>query len=180
MQLTKIEKKILWATAAIAATCLIIITILWLRIKSIAKSTTINSFTDMTLPRGYRNNNPLNIRKSNESWLGKVSPNTDGTFEQFETMGYGYRAALKLIRNYIGKGYNTIERIISRWAPANENNTTSYINNVASRTGINKSRIIAKDDAASLKAIVKAMSISENGTTYTGIDNDIEAGWRMI
>lgn len=44
------------------------------------------------LPRGIRNNNPLNIKIGND-WKGEV-PNTDGTFEQFESMEYGLRAEL--------------------------------------------------------------------------------------
>ena len=41
--------------------------------------------------RGYRNNNPLNLRISNNAWKGKIpaSQNTDGAFEQFQTMAKG-------------------------------------------------------------------------------------------
>ena len=55
--------------------------------------------------RGYRNNNPLNLRISSNKWKGKVpaSQNTDGAFEQFETMAYGFRAALKNLQTYINK-----------------------------------------------------------------------------
>ncbi len=85
------------------------------------------------LPRGIRNNNPLNIRIGN-NWLGEKVPNTDGTFEQFVSMPYGIRAALKIIYNYMTK-YNlkTIAKIISRWAPRNENNTARYIKYVSKR-----------------------------------------------
>ena len=88
--------------------------------------------TNPNLPRGYRNNNPLNIRYSFwNAWKGKVLPNQDGTFEQFNDMAYGYRAALSLLRTYIKKyGCNTVAKIISRWAPENENNTQAYIQHV--------------------------------------------------
>jgi hypothetical protein len=39
------------------------------------------------LPRGIRNNNPLNIRLNPDNrWQGRVSPklNSDGAFEQFQ------------------------------------------------------------------------------------------------
>lgn len=140
---------------------------------------TSNNLGDKSLPRGYRNNNPLNIRITGERWIGKVSPNTDGSFEQFESMGYGFRAALKTIQNYISKGYNTIEKIITRWAPPQDNNnTTSYIANVASRTGISKTQEISRSDREKLISIVYAMAISENGSAPQR--SDIEAGWDMI
>lgn len=179
MQITQKEKTIIWSAAGLAITCSLIILILWLRIKTIGKATTDNS-RNMKLPRGYRNNNPLNIRISNSNWIGKVSPNTDGTFEQFENMGYGFRAALKLLRNYIDQRHNTIQKMISRWAPTNENNTTGYINTVSSKTGITPTEIISKNDKHSLTAIIKAMAYVENGSYYNNIDTDIEAGWRMV
>ena len=49
----------------------------------LARNKQPNSNMNTTLPRGYRNNNPLNIRYSrNNTWIGKVTPNTDGAFEQ--------------------------------------------------------------------------------------------------
>lgn len=89
---------------------------------------------EKSLPRGIRNNNPLNIRIGDSVWIGEKVPNTDGTFEQFVSMPYGIRAALKIIYKYMTK-YNlkTIEKIISRWAPRTENKTQSYIKYVAER-----------------------------------------------
>lgn len=132
----------------------------------------------MSIPRGYRNNNPLNIRNSNEHWMGEIRPSQDAAFKQFESMGYGFRAALKLLRNYIGKGYNTIEKIINRWAPPSENFTGSYINNVATRSGIPAQKVIDRDDRESLTNIAYAMAISENGKAPDRAD--IEAGWDML
>lgn len=138
----------------------------------------INS-TNMAIPRGYRNNNPLNIRRSNEMWLGEVRPSTDAAFKQFKNMGYGFRAALKLLRNYIGKGHNTIQKIVNRWAPPEDGNfTSSYINNVATRSGISADRVIDRNDRESLIAIAYAMAISENGKAPDR--KDIEAGWDML
>ena len=49
-----------------------------------ATNNTSTSNSGNTLPRGYRNNNPLNIRiNSANNWAGKVSPNNDGNFAQF-------------------------------------------------------------------------------------------------
>ena len=150
--------------------------------------------TDTTLPRGYRNNNPLNIRfNAANNWLGKVTNNTDynRTFEQFITMPYGYRAALYLLRKYIRQGENTISKIIQRWAPPTENYTQSYIDHVVSfirdlGTQVTATTTITPDDKDLLCKMAYAMSIVENGNTAAtraaGLPNleTIKNGWELL
>ena len=92
----------------------------------------------MKQARGMRNNNPLNIIKSEKiNWQGEVKPSTDPNFAQFETLEYGLRAAFKLLQTYYTKhGCKTITQIISRWAPETENQVVAYIKAVSQRTGI--------------------------------------------
>lgn len=119
-------------------------------------------------PRGIRNNNPLNIRKGN-NWQGERPVQTDKAFEEFISMEYGLRAGFILLRNYItgrnGKTakFNTIEKIISRWAPESENNTKSYIDTVCKHTGIHAREIILFPDRRKMIAIVRAMAYVECG-----------------
>ena len=76
--------------------------------------------------RGIRNMNPGNIRLG-ESWLGLRTKQTDPDFCQFTSMVYGCRALLKLLRTYVEKrGCTTIRKVIERWAPPSENDTSSY------------------------------------------------------
>lgn len=139
-----------------------------------------NHFGNTSLPRGYRNNNPLNVRKNAlNAWKGKVVPGTDPAFEQFATMAYGYRCGLYLVRKYIGQGHNTIRKIINKWAPPSENNTGGYINNVVSRTGISADTVLSRDDRDSLCRIVRAMAWSENGYPPATMD-DIYQGWSLL
>lgn len=78
------------------------------------------------VPLGLRNNNPLNIRFSSRSnWIGQTGDNKG--FCVFDSLEHGFRAAFKLLTNYIKSGYDTVPKIISRWAPQSENNTTAYI-----------------------------------------------------
>ena len=149
--------------------------------------------TNELLPRGYRNNNPLNIDyKTFNAWKGKVLPNTDGRFEQFENLAYGYRAALVLLRNYIKKyGCNTIAKIIARWAPENENNTSGYISRVCEMLGLPADTPVSVNNKELLCSMAYAMSIVENGykdkqgndlaDTY-GLPNMsvINQAWEMI
>lgn len=132
--------------------------------------------------RGYRNNNPLNLRISSHKWKGKVpaSQNTDGAFEQFETMAYGFRAALKNLQTYINKcGCSTIATIVNKWAPASDgNNPTNYANTVASRTGISKTEGISASDKEQMCQIAAAMAYVENGSAP--LMEDVYAGWNMI
>lgn len=80
------------------------------------------------ITRGIKNNNPFNIRKSVNSWQGKLKFSKDKDFEQFCSMDYGLRAGIQLLRNgYIAKGFDTVEKIIPRYAPASENDVQSYI-----------------------------------------------------
>ena len=83
-------------------------------------------------PRGIRNNNPLNIRRSAQKWKGKIEAVGDLDFEQFISLEHGLRAAFVILRTYITKyRCDTPRRIIARWAPATENNVDAYVQHVA-------------------------------------------------
>ena len=120
------------------------------------------------LPRGIRNNNPLNIRRSKDLWMGLRAQQTDASFCQFESLEYGWRAAFYLLtRTYYHK-YKlfTIRAIINKWAPPNENQTSKYIENVCRLTGIgpDESIGIPSDQPQRWMAVGVAMAIQENGT----------------
>ena len=57
------------------------------------------------LPRGIRNNNPLNIRRTaKDQWKGLRAQQTDASFCQFERLEFGWRAAFYLLtRTYYYK-----------------------------------------------------------------------------
>ena len=86
------------------------------------------------LPRGLRNNNPLNIRIGN-TWLGEKVHPTDDEFEEFVSLAYGIRAAFVILRRYIRRYHlNTVRLIVERWAPRSENETEKYIQFVCKDT----------------------------------------------
>ena len=114
-------------------------------------------------PRGIRNNNPLNIRIGN-TWLGEVPNPSDSDFEQFVSVVYGLRAAFCILRRYIRRYHrDTIQKIISAWAPPNENNTTQYISRVCELVGKGAHETIRYEDAETMFSLVQAMAIQECG-----------------
>lgn len=129
------------------------------------------------LPRGLKNCNPGNIVKDSQVWLGEVVPSRDVRFKQFKDMAHGYRAIFVNLSSYIRRGHNTIDKIIRRWAPPSENNTSSYINHVAQRTGINKDRVLTASDYVALKEVAKAISRIENGVP--AVSSDVDAGFSL-
>lgn len=134
-------------------------------------------------PRGIRNNNPLNIRKGN-NWKGERPHQTDKAFEEFESMEMGVRAGFYLIRKYMSgyngltEKFNTIEKIIRRWAPASENNTRAYIDTVAKKTGLSPRLKLSFQNKRQMVDIVAAMIEVECGQS---IDRQIiESGYDML
>ena len=121
------------------------------------------------LPRGIRNNNPLNIRRTaKDQWKGLRAQQTDASFCQFERLEYGWRAAFYLLtRTYYYK-YRlfTIRAIINKWAPPQENLTATYVENVCRLTGIGPDEPIGipSDQPQRWMAVGVAMAIQENGT----------------
>lgn len=131
------------------------------------------------LPRGLRNNNPLNIRKNPDVFQGERTPSGDTAFKQFKTMAYGYRAALRVIGNYYRLYHlRTIRQVIGRWAPENENNTDSYVHLVSSYSGIPADDPIDITNREMMVRIVAGMSKVENGREADM--SDVMAGWDLL
>lgn len=119
--------------------------------------------TTNKIPRGIRNNNPLNIRIGNR-WQGEVEHPTDRQFEQFISMEWGIRAAFIILKRYIRRyGHNTIASIVATWAPTNENNTRAYILAVSKRTRLNSDLPVRYEDENVMCSIVSAMIEVECG-----------------
>ena len=130
------------------------------------------------LPRGLRNNNPGNIRRNSDVFQGEVNPSRDQQFKQFKTMAYGYRAMFKILSNYYRKySLTTIRKIIGRWAPENENNTSAYVSLVSSYAGIGPDDQISFDREQMIR-IVAGMSKVENGREAEM--SDVIAGWNLL
>ena len=143
-------------------------------------------------PRGIRNNNPLNIRRGKNHWLGARRIVTDKEFEQFQFLSFGYRAAWILLKNYYSfiimeGGHYTLSAIINRWAPPDDgNDTQAYIRTIIHLTEgrIAGNRPLPLPDTEQGKIlftdIIRAMTCVECGISWDEVDVPmIEKGWRQ-
>ena len=119
------------------------------------------------LPRGIRNCNPLNIRRSKDQWKGMAEAQTDQAFVQFKSLKWGWRAAFYLLtRTYYHKyRLYTIRSIVNKWAPPSENNSKAYVENVSRLTGIDPDEAlgIPSEKPTRWIALGMAMAVQENG-----------------
>ena len=135
-------------------------------------------------PRGLRNNNPLNIRRTADEWRGMRKKQTDPAFCQFITMAYGWRAALLLLTHTYYRRYrlSTIRAIITRWAPPTENNTEAYIQTVADRLGYDPQMPLGvpADHPDRWMQLALAMAAVENGVSMKHFETQpLLQGWAM-
>ena len=114
--------------------------------------------------RGVRNSNPGNIRKSKDQWEGAIGD--DGEFVIFDSPESGVRALSKNLLSYGRQGYDSIEKIINRWAPPNENDTKAYIDSVVAATGITATQSLDLSDPDTLSSLAQAISFHETGSRY--------------
>ncbi|WP_120513127.1 virion protein [Photobacterium salinisoli] len=127
----------------------------------------------MFVPRGIRNNNPLNIEynKAND-WKGQTG--SDGRFAIFSNPAYGFRAGARVLRSYQRRGIVRLNDIISTFAPANENNTALYIEHVSQWTGFAPDSLIDVYDVNQVTRLLRAMARKEVGHQYT--DAEVREG----
>ncbi|NEG92454.1 hypothetical protein [Leclercia adecarboxylata] len=113
--------------------------------------------------RGIRNNNPGNLEASWAfTWQGQNG--TDGRFATFASPEHGIRALGVNLLAYQRRGLDTISKIISRWAPPQDNNnTTAYIQNVSQALGVTPTTRLDVASPGVLTALSKAIIHQENG-----------------
>lgn len=115
------------------------------------------------MARGMSLNNPGNLRKSKTAWKGKVA-SSDSSFEEFDTPDSGLRAMMKNLANYQKlHGDETLNDVISRYAPSSENDTPDYIKFIADQTGIDPNAKIDLSNPTTAIPIAKAMVQREQG-----------------
>ncbi|EPM1029343.1 lytic transglycosylase catalytic [Escherichia coli] len=112
--------------------------------------------------RGERNNNPGNLNFVGQAGASLERPG--GRFARFETAFDGLRALARQLMLYAGRGINSVEKIISTWAPASDNNnTTAYIRAVSQRLGVDPRAALNMSDPQTMSALMSSIIQHENG-----------------
>lgn len=122
---------------------------------------------DPSIPRGIRNNNPLNIEAGDFTKGQPGFAGSDGRFAKFDTPEQGTQAASALLDSYGRRGLNTPAGIVGRWAPAGDggNNPTAYAAAVAQKLGIGPNDPVPPEMRPQL---IAAMGQQENGRPING------------
>ncbi|HAX91039.1 MAG TPA: structural protein P5 [Rhodospirillaceae bacterium] len=130
--------------------------------------------TTKSEPRGIRNNNPGNLRRTKDPWQGLAATQTDTAFFVFKSAVYGIRALARTLIKYQDKhGLRTIRQIIGRYAPSTENDTVTYTKAVSEKTGFALDVVLDMHKYEHLNAVVTAIVHYENGKQpYTGAQLD--------
>ncbi|MGJ7326290.1 hypothetical protein [Morganella morganii] len=135
--------------------------------------------------RGVRNNNPGNIRKSKNVWVGQTG--NDGAFVTFATPAHGIRATGRNLLSYARQGYVTPEQIITRWAPPeDDNDTEGYIKFVSEYLNVPRDTRLDLTDLNTLTRLSMAIMIKENGQSEfdkiagDDISNGIQAALGLV
>lgn len=139
------------------------------------------------IPRSVRNNDPGNIRKG-ANWRGLQPPKfmtpeqeAERDFCVFQNPVYGFRALAILLRNYGHDGLETINQIIARYAPSDENNVAAYVSHVSRLTGYGPNQPLDLSDRSTLFALCKGIATHEaGGWTPYWTDAQLSSGLDQI
>jgi hypothetical protein len=116
-------------------------------------------------PRGIRNNNPGNIERGKDRWLGMAADQSgDPRFLVFDTPESGIRAIMRVLINYQERhNIHTLRDAINRWAPAGENNSNAYAQHCARLTGFDPDEPLDFLDEYVCTQVARAIVRHENG-----------------
>ncbi|WP_337046086.1 lytic transglycosylase [Serratia bockelmannii] len=121
-------------------------------------------------PRGIRNNNPGNLNYVGQNGA-MLEDHATPRFARFNSAFEGFAALGKQIKAYYNgtskaAGYQklqSVEDIISRFAPASENNTQAYINKLSKMLGVGRGDSLNIQDPQVLATLMNGITQIENG-----------------
>lgn len=109
-------------------------------------------------PLNLLNDNPGNIRYGAFARrLGATGENHG--YAVFASRGAGSRAMDALLKSYVSRGYDTLSKIIHRWAPsADDNDPDAYAKAVSKWAGVGINTPLSAGDTRTLSRVAQAMS----------------------
>jgi hypothetical protein len=149
---------------------------LWLFSRTSAGQSAVGAVSDylgdlVNGPRGIRDNNPGNIKRSSIKWQGSLTQNQvlaaggtyDPTFEQFDSPASGVRAIGHVLRAKAGRGLTSVDAFIRDYS---ETDQDAYVRNVTTALGLDPDaggQYQEIDVTAVLPTIATAIIQQENG-----------------
>lgn len=112
------------------------------------------------MTRGEALHNPFDLELDGIEWNGLISTGTDTTFCEFIDDLHGLRAGFVNLKSQLREGFDTLETLITKFAPPSENNTIAYITAVSARTNIGKDAVLTLSE---LKNVGIAIIHQEQG-----------------
>lgn len=141
------------------------------------------------LPRGIRNNNPGNIKRSGERWEGLANPDEMTDYQKRETVFcvfrepiWGLRAMGRILLNYQTKHrLTTVAAMIGRWAPPDDDNKTkAYVSFVAQRMNIGEGEVFDFRNPDRGPLMMSAIVRQENGIQPYSADQIVLAHGKAV
>ena len=116
-----------------------------------------SQFTDIFSGAGTPGNTPIN----NPGNLRP--PGASSGFMQYPTTDAGLRAMARQLQLYQSRDkLDTIQGIVSKYAPSTENDVRSYVGDVSRRTGFSPDQHLDLSDRETLARLISAMTKHEN------------------
>lgn len=141
------------------------------------KSSTAARNTPSGTSRAERNNNPGNLNFVGQAGATLEAGN-NARFAKFGSTAEGVSALAKQLNRYGERGLDTIKKIITTYAPSNENNTQAYIDALSKRLGVSSDQKLDLKDASTLSGLIKGIARHESGSDYLS-DSDVMTGLSM-
>jgi hypothetical protein len=126
--------------------------------------------------RAERNNNPGNLEFRGQS--GATPEQGEGRFARFDSAEAGVAALTRQLQLYGSRGVDTIEKIITKYAPPSENNTTAYINAIVNKLRVPAAEKLDLNDPEILSGLIQGISRHEAGRSFLS-DEQVMTGINM-
>jgi len=138
-------------------------------------------------PRSVRNSNPGNLERTSDQWAGLATRDEMTPAQQAETRFcvfrspmWGFRALAIVLRSKFARGLNTVRKIITDYAPPNENDTKAYIETVCTGMGVEPDRVLnLVSDSQQLIDICRAIATQE-GTGWHFNPDDLRKAVEIV
>lgn len=129
------------------------------------------------LSRAERNFNPGNLNFAGQKGA-TLESGSGARFARFGSMQEGISALVKQLQRYGSRGLDTIQKIISTYAPSSENDTKAYVSRLARDMGIGANDKLNLNDPNTLTGLVRGISSHEAGRNFLS-DQQIMSGLQM-